>query len=168
MQSLPKVRIDDAIQRHGRFTQEFMVEATEENTQLFQAVEKVLKGPETRLPGGIGVKDKEGHIRHEMRIRWFEQPHGKTYGRYAMSSETGFPDNRLPDHVAEIACPYSRDDCPVFFGHYWLLGEPQPLASNVACLDYSVARNGHLCAYRWSGEKTLSPANFVTVPGSCT
>jgi hexokinase len=41
----------------------------------------------------------------------------------------------------------------------------QAIAANIACLDYSVARDGHLCAYRWSGEQSLSPANFVTVAG---
>ncbi|MDA1055798.1 MAG: metallophosphoesterase [Planctomycetota bacterium] len=158
--------IGDAIQQHGRFTTEFMVAATDENSRLFHAIETVLKGPETPLPAGVGVEDKEGRVRHEMRIRWFDQPHGKTYRQYAMCADgTAFPDDRLPAHVAEIACPYSSDERPVFFGHYWLSGEPKPLASNIACLDYSVAKDGHLCAYRWSGEQKLEPAKFVTVAG---
>ena len=157
--------IDDAIRKHGCFTTEFMVQATDENSQLFRAVETVLKGPETPLSAGVGVEDKEGRVRHEMRIRWFERPHGKTYRQYAMSDGAGFPDDPLPDHVAEIACPYPSDERPVFFGHYWLSGEPKPLAPNVACLDYSVAKDGHLCAYQWSGEQMLSPAKFVAVAG---
>jgi hypothetical protein len=52
----------------------------------------------------------------------------------------------------------------VFVGHYWLSAQrPELLADNVACLDYSVAKGGFLCAYRWNGERTLSNENFVWV-----
>jgi hypothetical protein len=33
----------------------------------------------------------------------------------------------------------------------------------VACLDYSVAKNGKLCAYRWHGEAALAADAFVSV-----
>jgi hypothetical protein len=50
----------------------------------------------------------------------------------------------------------------VFVGHYWLEDKaPSILASNVACLDYSVAKNWFLSAYRHDGEQTLSNKNFV-------
>jgi hypothetical protein len=50
----------------------------------------------------------------------------------------------------------------VFFGYYWLSGSrPEFLADNVACVDYSVAKGGFLCAYRWHGEQKLSNTNFV-------
>jgi hypothetical protein len=43
-------------------------------------------------------------------------------------------------------------------------GEPAPLARNVACLDYSVAKpGGKLVAYRWDGESRLEPDRFVWV-----
>jgi hypothetical protein len=56
----------------------------------------------------------------------------------------------------------------VFLGHYWLDTEPQVLAPNVACLDYSVAAKsgGKLVAYRWSGEQRLDNDNFVFVEKS--
>jgi hypothetical protein len=51
---------------------------------------------------------------------------------------------------------------PVFIGHYWLsASKPEILADNVACLDYSVAKGGFLCAYRWQGEQRLSNDHFV-------
>jgi hypothetical protein len=50
---------------------------------------------------------------------------------------------------------------PVLFGHYWLQGTPVIAAGHAACLDYSVAKEGFLTAYRWSGESTLSAANVV-------
>ena len=50
-------------------------------------------------------------------------------------------------------------------GHYWLDGEPELLAPNIACLDYSVAAKtgGKLVAYRWDGERELSASKFVSV-----
>ena len=43
--------------------------------------------------------------------------------------------------------------------------EPQVLAPNVACLDYSVAAKsgGMLVAYRWDGEQRLDNHKFVLV-----
>ena len=39
-----------------------------------------------------------------------------------------------------------------------------PLAPNIACLDYSVAKlGGKLVAYRWDGEQTLSRDKFIWV-----
>jgi hypothetical protein len=57
----------------------------------------------------------------------------------------------------------SAGEKPVFVGHYWLTGEPVLPASNVACVDYSVAREGLLVAYRWDGESDLNEDKFVTV-----
>ena len=56
---------------------------------------------------------------------------------------------------------YDASDKPCFIGHYWLSGDPEPLAANIACLDYSVAKNGKLVAYRWSGESRLTRSNFA-------
>ena len=58
---------------------------------------------------------------------------------------------------------YGHDEKPVFLGHYWMEGEPSPLADNIACLDYGVAnRGGKLVAYRWNddGHRTVT-AVFV-------
>jgi hypothetical protein len=49
-------------------------------------------------------------------------------------------------------------------GRYWLSAtRPALLAENVACLDYSVAKGGLLCAYRWDGERKLTSERFVWV-----
>lgn len=41
---------------------------------------------------------------------------------------------------------------------------PKPLAKNIACVDFSVAkRGGKLVAYRWDGERKLSQDKFVSV-----
>ena len=72
---------------------------------------------------------------------------------------THMPDEEIEgDHLID----YSHSAPPVFLGHYWLEGKPEPLAPNIACLDYSVAKpGGKLVAYRWNGEQHLKPEHFV-------
>ncbi len=128
-----------------------------------EAVETLLKGKEIRLPNGAGFRDKDGNHRHHIRVRWWDR--GATTCREAFmgpaSAATRIPDDPIEgDHLVE----YSHDDAPVFLGHYWLEGDPVPLAANVACVDYSVARpGGRLVAYRWCGERHLDAANFCQV-----
>ena len=66
-----------------------------------------------------------------------------------------------PQAVAMI--PGYNDTVPVFVGHYWFTGDPAPVAPRVACLDYSIAREGILCAYRYEGSPLLTRDNFVAV-----
>jgi len=56
---------------------------------------------------------------------------------------------------------YAARDKPVFFGHYWLQGVPELQTDNVCCLDYSVAKDGKLVAYRWDGEQVLKREKMV-------
>jgi hypothetical protein len=58
---------------------------------------------------------------------------------------------RLPDLPVTTEYQYT-ESIPVLFGHYWLQGTPVISKGNAACLDYSVAKQGFLTAYRWSGE----------------
>ena len=61
-------------------------------------------------------------------------------------------------HFAE----YGVDAKPIFLGHYWMEGTQAPLASNIACVDYSVAKpGGKLVAYRWNGVQSIEPGNYV-------
>ena len=57
---------------------------------------------------------------------------------------------------------YFHEEKPVFVGHYWMEGAPKPLATNIGCLDYSVAKlGGKLVAYRWDGAPALDEKNVV-------
>lgn len=125
----------------------------------FLAAEVLLKGPEVRLPNGHFFHDKDGHIRHEARLRWWD-PNAVTFRTVALGMEDRESD--LPDEPVPPDFVYT-DTVPVLFGHYWMRGEPtilQPLAS---CLDFSVARDGYLTAYRWSGEAKLAARNLAWV-----
>ncbi|TVQ50455.1 MAG: metallophosphoesterase [Gammaproteobacteria bacterium] len=130
----------------------------------YESVETVLKGVEVKLPDGCRFVDKDGHQRHEARIRWWLREGSLTWRELAL----GPPEliAQLPDALVNEGASrgYPADAPPVFIGHYWLTGKPAPLAPNVACLDYSVAKpGGQLVAYRWEGEQILKVSSFVSV-----
>jgi len=157
--------IDSALRKHGGVTTGFLANALAKETSLYKAVDAVLKGKELRLPDGVVFYDKDGHERHDLRVRWFDDPTGKTYREYALATDEGFPSMPIPDEAINEAKPYGGDEPPVFFGHYWLrAAKPVVQAPNVACLDYSVAKGGSLCAYRWGGEQQLDNSRFIVVP----
>ena len=150
---------------YGGFTPEFLDHAAERDDPLFPAIERILKGPELKLPEGMTVRDKEGSERKQIRIRWFEPPDGHTVASYALPAVSEGRLTTLPLTEPCFPVPYASDHPPVFIGHYWMPdNSPRPLAQNVACLDYSVAKDGQLCAYRFDGETQLLAQKFVTVP----
>lgn len=130
-----------------------------------RTVEILLKGVELPLPDGRGYLDKEGTRRFKTRVRWWLTDHraGRTMGEIAMPpADTELADISVP-LASQQQLPGYHDERPVFLGHYWLTGTPLPLAPRIACLDYSVAKGGVLCGYRWNGESTLLPGSFCTV-----
>ena len=158
-------RIETVWNRDEGLTTEALAEATNPQTDLFDAVEDVLKGKELDLPAGVAFHDKDGHLRRKFRVKWYKSPENRTFHSYAFQPDEDFPNDPLPAEIHRKITPYPADEPPVFFGHYWLHAEtPAPLAQNVACLDYSVAKSGMLCAYRWNGEQELSSEQFVSVP----
>jgi hypothetical protein len=156
--------IAQALERNGGFTGDFLVSASKRGKALFAPVEVVLKGKEAPLPKGVSFLDPDGHARTEIRSRWYLPPRGQTYRTYALQSVVIPCDLELDESVITSAAPYPAATKPVFIGHYWLSAQrPEILADNVACLDYSVAKGGFLCAYRWNGEQKLNNENFVCV-----
>ena len=150
-------------------TTEFLHSACRKGSALFNSVEIVLKGKEAALPKGEYFYDKDGHVQKNIRTRWYSPPEGQTYRTYALHSDEIPIDLPLAPSVIEAAVPYPPTAKPVFVGHYWLsAARPEVLADNVACVDYSVAKEGFLCAYRWQGEQKLSNDNFVWAGGGRT
>ena len=135
---------------------------SERGSKGYCAVELLLKGPEVALPEGVGFKDKDGTVRKEARIKWWVARDKINRERLALGD--GVTEAHRIENELEIdaAHHYPADHCPVFIGHYWLNHEsPAPLADNCACLDYSVAKQGKLVAYRWQGERTLTQLHFI-------
>lgn len=156
-----------SLDEYGGFSAEFLQQATKPGTVVFNDLERVLKGPEAKLPDGLTVTDKEGQVRKRVRIRWFDEWSNQTMRSFALPTHEAVPDVPFPQ--TPNPAPYSAGEPPVFFGHYWLPPQPPaPLAANVACLDYSVAKRGFLCGYRFNGESRLSVDNFVRSGASIT
>ncbi|AKU11280.1 metallophosphoesterase [Azoarcus sp. CIB] len=128
---------------------------------LFHAVETCLKGLEAPLPEEFSFPDKEGHPRREVRVRWWD--HDATHFRTAAVIEehlrVTLPTLPLPP-AARYRYPCAK---PVFFGHYWMQGDPAIQSPAAACVDFSVAKRGKLVAYRWNGEAQLSDHAFLHV-----
>ena len=125
----------------------------------------LLKGPEIELPPGYHFPDTDSAIRTKIRLKWWRSPTSRTYHELCLPQLDNVPHLPLPE-TAEFLCPgYSPDAPPVFFGHYGLPfdGGARLIATNVACLDYSVVKNGALVAYRWDGEQALEPDKLVYV-----
>jgi hypothetical protein len=51
-------------------TDEVIRSGSRRGDPVFEALEVVCKGPEVPLPGGMSFEDKEGKVRHEVRIAW--------------------------------------------------------------------------------------------------
>ncbi|QDU86791.1 Bis(5'-nucleosyl)-tetraphosphatase PrpE [asymmetrical] [Pirellulimonas nuda] len=153
--------LEAGLGRYGGVSDGFMAEATSQGTALFNAVEHVLKGPEAPLPAGMTYDDKDGHARRRSRVRWFLDPVGLTFGQYALPALELVDDQ--PAGMVPAVELYPASAPPVFFGHYWMTGDPKLMSPNAACVDYSVAKGGPLCAYRWQGEAELRNDRFVTV-----
>jgi len=146
----------------ARLTDDFLLRASRAGSAEISAIEITLKGHETDLPGDHHFFDKDGHRRTKVRTAWWRDPAASTYHTYFLESIAALADQPV-DVAALPDASYYQDETPVFFGHYWLRGEPQLLTPHSVCLDYSVAKGGELVAYRWHGEQTLTPAGLVRI-----
>ena len=142
-------------------TEDLLHLSANKNNWQYEAIETLLKGKEIPLPNGHSFLDKDKNRRHEIRIQWWEQNAG-TYQEAFLgpeSARTHIPNDTIKgDHLIT----YGHDKKPLFLGHYWMEGKPKLLASNIVCLDYSVAKKGgKLVAYIFNSEEQLSNENFV-------
>ncbi|MEO8446758.1 MAG: metallophosphoesterase [bacterium] len=151
-----------------KFTEEFLIELHSEKhykrSALYFAIHECLKGREHKMPEGASFCDKTGNVKYEMRIKWYRDPRKSNYEDYYMED---IPElNGKCVDINSLEKDYFYDeDIPVICGHYWFRGNPQIESGNVACVDYSVAKEGKLIAYRWNGEKVLTNDGFVWVDG---
>jgi hypothetical protein len=141
-----------------------LVVTAQEHSENFEALERVLKGVETPLPDGMVMVDKEGTERTRVRVRWWlESLNERTLYEVARAPSSALA--QIPvDALAENINFALKTDKPVFVGHYWLTGTPEPLSPQVACTDYSAAvDSGYLTGYQLDTEQPLplKASNFV-------
>ena len=146
-----------------RLTDETLVASADPSTPLGRDVETALKGIEVELPDGHSFQDKNGKVRRHVRYKWW-MPQPKTWAEAALSvsDPSRLPENPLPP--AATMHGYPGDAPPVFFGHYWLTGEPRVEAPNALCLDHSVGLDGPLVTYLWDGSTPLDAVHLSVHP----
>lgn len=147
------------------------VDASEEGHPLFVAVETLIKGPDMSLTdhGQLPYLDKDGHERERARLRWWST--GTTLRELAeissrFTTSGGDPYPELPAIPLDHDDHVYRGDVPVFYGHYWRSGIPEhgsDWTDRTACVDFSAVKGGRLTAYRWSGEATVRPENYLQI-----
>ena len=119
------------------------------------------KGVDFQIPKDLLVFDADGRPHRSFRMKWWENPEGKTFKEISLESRFDLPDYTIPHQIIQTRKPYSKNDPIVFFGHYCLKQCCGILADNLCCVDSCVTRTGKLVAYRWAGEKKLTKSNFV-------
>lgn len=148
---------------NDKLTDELIYQSVRKGSALNEAIDQTLKGKEMKMPGTEFFYDKDGTKRTEIRIKWWEDPSEMTYR--SISIEPIEKLTEQPIEVSALKSPefYHINDKKVFFGHYWLRGEPSLYKDNICCLDYSVAKGGKLVAYRFEEEKILDKRNLIYV-----
>jgi Calcineurin-like phosphoesterase len=136
---------------------DILFESSIKKTQAYHAIETLLKGKEVVLPPELQFHDKNGHKRTEARVCWWD-----------LDRKIIIPPNFIEQSVYEaqkqmLKVPETPIERHTFFGHYWEQGTPKIVNPLAVCLDYSVADNGHLCAYRFDGESELQSSNLIWV-----
>ena len=160
--------IREQINPDGSMTEQLIFNSAKKSSREYHALEILLKGVEAELPCGLSFSDKDGNKRHEIRLKWWLQG-SQSYRVAALVPKDvreQLSDKKLIPKENMIS--YDKDQPPVFFGHYWMHGEPVLQAGNICCVDYSIAKKGGtLVCYRWNGEQVLSSENFVKVDKIC-
>ena len=148
---------------NDRLTDELIYQSVKKGTELNETIEITLKGKEMKMPKGLFFTDKDGAKRNEIRIKWWEDPSKMTYKSISVEPLDNLPEQPIELSALKSLDFYRDDDKKVFFGHYWLKGEPSLYKENICCLDYSIAKGGKLVAYRLNGEKNLDSKNLIYV-----
>lgn len=151
--SLPSGRLDGDLLRRSCLP----------DNELAHAVDISLKGWEVTLPDDLRFTDPEGYQRRKIRIKWWEDPATTSLHQLSVEDIAGLSQQPLDPALYNGAHWYRPEEKAVFFGHYWLKNIPTLQRHNVCCLDFSVARNGHLAAYRFGEGGPLKPSWLVYV-----
>jgi hypothetical protein len=153
----PKIDRVRALTEDGVLSEEQLIRAADPADELFHLAEEITKGPEHQLPDGFAFRDKDGTHRDHVRLQWWNAG-ARTWRDIAISVPVpdDLPDAPLPGTL--MAQTYPVHNRPVFFGHYWLSGNPVLQGLNTLCLDYSAGKDGPLVTYELHpGERLLSP-----------
>lgn len=130
---------------------------------LGKSILTLTKGIDFKLPGDLKIINNKGISPRSFRMRWWEDPVGKTFEEMSFESKFVLPQYEIPKQICPQISAYPENLPMVFFGHYCRHEGPHIINSNLCCVDSCVAGTKVLTAYRWNGEKELDPANLVYI-----
>ena len=128
-----------------------------------KSVLKLTKGIDYKMPGDLKIINNKGVSPQSFRMRWWEDPDGKTFEEMSFDSKFALPQYEIPKQIGPQNTPYPENAPIVFFGHYCRQAGPFIIKPNLCCVDSCVAGTRILTAYRWNGEKTLNLNNLVQI-----
>jgi len=157
------IDITDQHRTEGRFKKKALALMADPNHPLCNAINRITKGIEFRLPDDLIIKDSTNIRRSNFRISWWESPVGKTFHELSYGNKFKLPDYTVPHQILFPFEIYNDHEPPVFFGHYCMGNGEMVPKKNICCIDACVANKGSLAAYRYNGESEINPENFVFV-----
>jgi len=133
-------------------------------SKVYNAVDKLLKGIELKLPEGLICYDGLGNSYNSSRYKWWDK-NIKTFFDAATDRMSEEAKNYKIENYGDVPVIPSMPNKNIFFGHYWFKGEPALLEDNIVCLDYSACvGNNPLVAYRLNKtdmSQKLNTTRFV-------
>jgi hypothetical protein len=144
-----------------KLTKTILREIALNGTKFSESFWQSCKGIDFELPKNLLIFDDDGRPHRSFRMKWWENPEGKTFKEVSIESRFELPAYTIPVELVEFRNPYPENAPIVFFGHYSLVEGHGILKDNVCCVDSGVSRTGRLLAYRWNGELKLDALNFV-------
>ena len=159
--------IDQFQQQYGgnHLTPELLQRSASHGTFEWTLLDRLLRGTHLKLPHDEVMISRDGFRRRFFRTKfWAREPQ--------LYADVVFQPDPLPSHIARQALSaqdyddllyYGEEEKPLFIGHYWREGLPEPITDNIACLDYSAVKFGKLVAYRMDNEQRIAADKFVWV-----
>ncbi|MEI6090817.1 MAG: metallophosphoesterase [bacterium] len=144
-----------------RLTEELLRESTVEDTPFYNAIDITLKGKEITLPVENSYTDIDGQKRREIRLRWWDDPLELTFASASVVPIENLPEDSIHHAISHNSEYYNESEKIVFFGHYGLEDDPKAFRHNVFCLDYGIAKDGKLVAYRLDDETEVDNSKIV-------
>ncbi len=132
-------------------------------SKVSKSVIRLTKGIDFKMPHDLKIISNKGISPRTFRMRWWENPAGKTFEGVSFESKFSLPDYLIPPKLLSATEIYPDDAPIVFFGHYCRGKGPHIIKPNICCVDSCVTGTKTLTAYRWSGEKELVPGNLVQI-----
>lgn len=132
-------------------------------SELARNVWLLTKGVNFKMPGDLKIITNKGISPRSFRMRWWEQPAGKTFEELSFESKFRLPSYTVPPEILPDSIPYPHDAPIVFFGHYCRKNGPHIIKPNICCLDTCIANSNSLLAYQWNGESFLIKENLIKV-----